>query len=297
MPIPPSELVFNTDGSIYHLALHADQVSDLVFLVGDPGRVDQISSRFDRIEYRVSKREFVTHTGYVGDRRLSVISTGIGTDNIDIVLNELDFLFNIDPATRLTRAKKRTLQLIRLGTSGAWQPDIHPGSVVLTEYAIGLDSLMHFYDARQEMDRELLQAFMQFADQNFRLPVQPYAFRASASLCFAFKDMTDHSGITVTLPGFYGPQGRSIRGPLYDTNMWACLPRFQWDSHRVTNFEMESSGIYGLARLLGHQAVSLNLILANRVSGDFSSSPAEAMSSMIDRVLSNLSSLPLNLSR
>lgn len=288
MSFRPSELIYNADGTVFHLALHPEQLADTVFLVGDPGRVEQVSRHFDNVECRVAKREFITHTGSLGGRRLSVVSTGIGTDNIDIVLQELDILANVNGTDRTLLPEHKTLTIIRLGTSGAYQQDIEPGSVVLSSHAIGLDNLLHFYDARHAMAQELMAAFQSFADEHFRLPVQPYAFTGDPELAGHFGVIFPQAGITVTLPGFYGPQGRQIRAPLFSEDIWKRLPEFRWNGHRVTNFEMESSGIYGLAALLGHRALSVNLILANRIRGTFHEAPAEAMDGMIRDALANL---------
>jgi len=288
MGFQPSELIFREDGSIYHLALRPEEIAPRIFLVGDPDRVAMVSRHFDEVELRRSHREFVTHTGRVGDQRLSVISTGIGTDNVDIVVQELDILANLDPGSRLPRTDLRHLDLIRLGTSGAYQRDIAPGQTVLSEYALGLDTLLHFYASGSFLAADLQEAFLAFADAHFRLPVMPYACAADPTLAGHYSSLADHRGITLTLPGFYGPQGRRLRAPLYDDRIWTCLPDFRWQERRITNFEMESSGLYGLAALLGHRALSLNLILANRRLGTFHSSPESAMSSMIKGVLSNL---------
>lgn len=288
MPLQPSELILHPDGSVFHLALVPEQLADLVFLVGDPGRVEKVSQHFDRIEHRVEKREFRTHTGWVGDRRISVISTGIGTDNIDIVLQELDILANVDLSTREIRPVLKSLDLIRLGTSGAMQSDIEPGSVVRTRYALGLDPLLHFYQSRDLMAQDLLDQFHLFADAHFKLPVNPYAFSGSDILFDSFATTFPQAGITMTLPGFYGPQGRVVRLPVHDAEMWQRLPDFQFNDMLITNLEMESSGIYGLSTLLGHRALSINLILANRRRGSFLSDPAKGMASMIHDVLSNL---------
>lgn len=288
MSFRPSELIYNTDGTVFHLALHPDQLADTVFLVGDPGRVEQVSRHFDSVEHRAAKREFITHTGTLGGRRLSVVSTGIGTDNIDIVLQELDILANVDGDTRSLLPHRKSLTLIRLGTSGAYQEDIEPGSVVLSRYALGLDNLLHFYDARHAMAQEMLDAFQSFADTHFRLPVQPYAFSADTELARHYARIFPQAGITLTLPGFYGPQGRQIRAPLFSEAIWKHLPDFRWEGWRVTNFEMESSGIYGLSSLLGHQALSVNLILANRIRGTFHEAPSQAMDRMIRTVLEEL---------
>lgn len=287
MAIPASELIYNPDGSIYHLALLPEQVAPTIFLVGDPGRVEKVSRHFDAIEHRVSRREFVTHTGRIGQMPLTVISTGIGTDNIDIVLNELDALFNIDPHTRQASRHHQKLRLIRLGTSGAVQASIDPGDVILTAMAVGLDNLMHFYDCASLRAVELEEALEAFSRDRFSWPVQPYAFGTHSSLIDSMGGIW-RRGITMTLPGFYGPQGRQLRGRISDERIWQALPAFTWQGLSITNFEMESSGIYGLAALLGHEALSVNLILANRRAGTFLSSYEKALQSMIERVLSNI---------
>lgn len=288
MGFQASELIYREDGGIYHLALRPEEIARRIFLVGDPDRVAMVSRFFDEVELRRSHREFVTHTGRIGGQRLSVISTGIGTDNVDIVVQELDILANVDPVTRQPRNERLSLELIRLGTSGAYQEDIRPGNSVLSQHAIGLDTLLHFYQAGSVLNSDLQAAFRRFADARFRLPVNPYAADGDPRLIRSFAGLADEAGITLTLPGFYGPQGRRLRAPLFDDRIWSALPEFRWRERRITNFEMESSGLYGLAALLGHRALSLNLILANRLRGEFLSSPESAMSSMIGRVLSNL---------
>ncbi len=290
MSFRPSELIYNADGTVFHLALHPDQIASTIFLVGDPERVEKVSHNFDRIEHRISKREFVTHTGYIGAQRLSVVSTGIGTDNIDIVLQELDILHNVDRENKELKSDLKKLAIIRLGTSGAFQEDIEPGSIVLSKFALGLDNLMHFYDAQTLMAEELLVHFERYADAHFKLPVKPYAFESDQTLFNHFSSQFIHHGITLTLPGFYGPQGRQLRAPLFSDAIWRFIPGFKWNNLKITNLEMESSGIYGLSSLLGHQALSVNLILANRIKGTFLSDTGSAMSSMINKVLSNLPS-------
>lgn len=292
MSFRSSELILNPDGSVYHLALHPEQIARTVILVGDPGRVELISRHFDHIEHRISKREFITHTGYIGTSRLSVISTGIGTDNIDIVLQELDILLNTDLARREFKPVLQAFHLLRLGTSGAYQEDLEPGSVVLSKYALGLDNLMHFYDAKERSAQELVTSFLKFADDRFKLPVQPYAFEGSPLLFNHYDKQFTNKGITLTSPGFYGPQGRSLRVPLFSHAIWQHLPEFRWNNYRITNFEMETSGIYGLSAMLGHHALSINLILANRIRGTVLTSSNDAMNSMIEMVLSNLPAFP-----
>ncbi|HMN89251.1 MAG TPA: nucleoside phosphorylase [Saprospiraceae bacterium] len=282
-PIPDSELVLNADGSIYHLGLQPAQIADTILTVGDPSRVARISKYFDAIEHQVSRREFVTHTGRLGALQLTVISTGIGTDNIDIVVNELDALANIDLNTRIPRTSPRALRIIRVGTSGAVWREAEVGTLVTSAYGVGLDNLMHFYHTEPDrQERMLAEQFTAFPA--IPLPTPPYAFAANATL---LEQMTlDLQGITLTAPGFYAPQGRQLRGRTRLTpELLAQLSDFQFDGRRITNFEMETAALYGMARLLGHQAVSCNVILANRLKGQFSGDPAKAVEQLIQRVL------------
>lgn len=283
-----SELVCNADGSIYHLHLLPEHLAHTIILVGDPNRVPLVSRYFDRIEHQIQKREFVTHTGYVGKKRLSVVSTGIGTDNIDIVLNELDALVNIDLPSRTIKPEHTSLQFVRIGTSGALQPDIAPESFVASSFGLGFDGLLHFYPHTHcPVEEDILAALPQFPS------IKPYLSAADNALLqkITKDDSRFFSGITVTCCGFYAPQGRQLRlRPTYpnllDQLADAKLPH----DNRVTNLEMETSGIYGLARLLGHKALSTNVILANRPRGEFSANPQGAMDSLIRLVLERLSS-------
>ncbi len=292
----PSELVINADGSIYHLHLQPDQLADWVITVGDPDRVEAVSKHFDRIDTRVQKREFVTHTGELGNKRITVISTGIGPDNIDIVLNELDALANIDLQQRTVRAVHRRLHFIRLGTSGSLQPDIDVGSLVFSAYGLGLDNLLSYYHW-QEGDEAaaLLQNFRQFVElAQLPLPMNihtPYATQADDGLLGALS-AGNQQGITLTAPGFYAPQGRQLRiaGRLPATDMHQ-LADFQFGKLKVTNIEMETSAIYGLAQLMGHAALSCNVILAGRRKGQFSIDPQQAVDDMITTMLARISEL------
>ena len=280
-----SELILQPDGSIYHLALHPEQVAETIFTVGDPGRVARISRHFDRIDFKVQKREFCTHTGELGGKRLTVISTGIGPDNIDIVINELDALVNIDLHSRTLKTNFTPLQFIRIGTSGALQPEIAPGQCVASAYAIGLDNLLNFYTERSdEWPIELERGFKKtFPD----LP-GTYATSGSGALLNQF-DFMDYQGITLTCPGFYAPQGRSLRmKSLIRDAFFTQLQDFRWNDFAITNLEMETSAIYGLSALLGHQAISLNMILANRPLGTFSRQPKEDVDGLIENVLSRV---------
>lgn len=292
----PSELVVNPDGSIYHLHLQAEQLADWVITVGDPDRVGAVSKYFDRIDTRVHKREFVTHTGELGDKRITVISTGIGPDNIDIVLNELDALANIDLVERVVRPVHRRLRVVRLGTSGSLQPDIEVGSLVFSAYGVGLDNLMSYYQWQERGDAAaLLERFRQFVEQeHLPLPVNkhsPYVVQADVELLDKLS-AGDRRGITLTAPGFYAPQGRRLRipGRLLATDMHK-LADFSFGALNITNLEMETSAIYGLAQLMGHAALSCNVILAGRRQGQFSGDPQQAVDKMITSMLTRISEL------
>lgn len=286
--IASSELIINPDGSIYHLHLRPEQIADTIITVGDPDRVALITQYFDEIECEVQKREFVTTTGRIGDKRLTVISTGIGTDNIDIVLNELDALANIDFETRAPKIKHRELQIIRVGTSGALQKDSPLDSFLVSEYAVGLDGLMLFYQEIADSDCRSLSAQLQAHAPN-ELPLRVYASKASASLLELFSDIGP-KGITLTAPGFYAPQGRNLRGHARREQFLERFLQFTWRDRRLTNLEMETAAIYGLAQLLGHQAISLNALLANRSTGAFSKDPKATVVQLIEQVLEKLSS-------
>jgi uridine phosphorylase len=285
MKIPESELVLNPDGSIYHLNLHPEQVADTIFLVGDPGRVPKLSKYFDKIEHQVQKREFITHTGRLGKQRLSVISTGIGPDNIDIVLNELDALANIDLKTKTVKEKLTALRLIRLGTSGSLCDDIPVDSLVISAYGLGLDNMLSFYGYRpDDGEAELLRTFTDFIS-SFEMSLRPNAARGSQALLEQLKEGLT-TGITMTCAGFYGPQGRRLRlGSIIDTDFFRQAGNFSYQGLRLTNFEMETAAIFGLARLLGHEAASCNAILANRVNNVFSKNPAAAVENLIQNIL------------
>lgn len=281
--IPDSELIINQDGSIYHLQLHPEEIADTILTVGDPDRVAQVSKYFDRIEMQRSHREFVTHTGWLGSKRLTVISTGIGTDNIDIVLNELDALANINLQTKTVNSTHKSLNIIRIGTSGAVWAEAPLGSMVTSAYAIGLDNLMHFYEHKNHLNEVgLLQQFRHFAKD--AIPTTPYVFAANETLLSSIQ--LDLQGITLTAPGFYAPQGRQLRGiTKFTSEILTNLSDFQYEKLRILNFEMETAGIYGLASVLGHRALSCNVILANRISGQFSKNPLEIVEKLIQRVL------------
>lgn len=283
-----SELILNRDGSIYHLHLHPGHVAPLIITVGDPERVPKVSRLFDRIEHRARKREFVTHTGWVGNTRLSVISTGIGTDNVDIVLNELDALFNIDLETRQVKTTPTALTFIRIGTTGSLQPEIPVDAFVASSGAIGMDGLMQFYKVPSQQNHPLLSALREHTSDQWDFPLSPYFAEGDADLLRHFSQ-NFHHGITATNSGFYGPQGRRLRAPVRLSNYLDLLQTFEFQEKRISNLEMETAGIYGLAKLLGHRAVSLNVVLANRPTGTFSRNPERPVRRLIEIVLEKIS--------
>ena len=268
MRIPSAELILNQDGSIYHLKLLPGDIADTIILVGDPDRVEMVSAFFDSVELRRSNREFVTHTGRYRGKRITVLSTGIGTGNVDIVLNELDALANIDLAERKLHSENRSLRLVRIGTSGGLQKDIPIGSFILSRYAAGFDSVLNYYAGRNRVaDRDMENAFKMHTGWNPLLPDPPFV-RSSDDLFNLFSAHIP-GGITVSAPGFYGPQGRKIRLELLDPGLNEKLRSFRHGDLRITNYEMESSVLFGLAQLLGHSAVTLSAIIANRATQEF----------------------------
>ncbi|MGL5914580.1 MAG: nucleoside phosphorylase [Bacteroidales bacterium] len=286
-PIPSSELIINEDSSIFHLHLQPHEIADTIILVGDPARVANISAHFSKIETRKANREFVSHTGIYKGTRMTVISTGIGTDNIDIVVNELDALANIDLKTRLQKDKKRSLRLVRLGTSGALQPDIPLGSMVCSHICIGFDGLLNFYANRNEvslLDMEV--AFMKHSSWS-ELCAKPYFVENSQTLISLFADSTI-KGITISAPGFYGPQGRVLRLPLANESLNSKIETFRFGEKRITNFEMESSAIAGLSKLLNHEALTICTVIANRSVLNMNINYQKAVNDMIELALDKL---------
>jgi len=282
--IAESELIINNRGAIYHLDLRPEELADTIFTVGDPDRVAAVSKHFDKIEHKAQHREFVSHTGYIGKKRVTVVSTGIGTDNIDIVLNELDALANIDLATRTVKPRLSILTIIRMGTSGSLQKDVPVDSFVASTHGLGIDNLLNFYRHEDlEEDIALLQSFATQTQLHHRL-AQPYISGASPSLLRHFVDGF-HQGITVTCPGFYGPQGRVLRLGLSQPELIDRLTGFSYGPHRITNFEMETAGIYGLGRLMGHHCLSLSAIVANRINRTFSADGNAAVEKLISETL------------
>ncbi|MEO7801142.1 MAG: nucleoside phosphorylase [Ginsengibacter sp.] len=288
--IAESELILNDRGAIYHLNLKPADIADTIITVGDPERVKEVSKHFDEIENVFQHREFVTHTGRLGGKRLSVISTGIGTDNIDIVITELDALVNIDLENRTINPTLKTLNVIRIGTCGALQPDIPVDSFVASSHAIGIDNLLNFYTtSNNEEEKQLLHAFVTQTQLHDRF-AQPYVAGASIGLLRHFVDGF-HQGITITCPGFYGPQGRVLRAGLSNPHLIDRLTDFRFGNHRIANFEMETAGIYGLGKLLGHHCVSLSVIVANRIHKNFSTDSATAAENLILKTLGILTSV------
>ncbi|WP_018477275.1 nucleoside phosphorylase [Pontibacter roseus] len=281
MVIPESELIINKNGTVYHLNLLPEHISDTIITVGDPDRVPMVSKYFDEIEVQVTKREFVTHTGYYKGKRLTVISSGMGTDNIDILMNELDALVNIDFQSREPNEEKIALKIIRVGTSGSLQKQIPLGSHLASHYGVGLDSLMEFYPLEQdENEQSIARALQEQLGVGFR----PYCVNGSRSLIekIAF-DMAP--GNTLTCPGFYAPQGRVLRAGLRNPDLLQVYQDFRVCDFQLTNFEMETAGYYAMGRLLGHEMLSLNAIVANRITQEFATNSEEVIDSLIVKVL------------
>ncbi len=288
-PISHTELILNQDGSIYHLHLLPEEVAETVILVGDPGRVSRVSSHFDQIDVVKENREFVTHTGSYCGKRITVLSTGIGTDNIDIVLNELDALVNIDLASRKPRLEHKSLNFIRIGTSGALQADISPGATIITEVAGGLDGLYHFYNDREGHNLlPISESFISHTGWQKRL-ADPYFIRGSGRLMQLLSDPGMVTGITLSTPGFYAPQVRSLRLPPMDPDLVEKIGSFRFENMRINNFEMESSALYALAALLNHHAITICVAVANRISLKFLDDYQTAVDVLIETVLKKLS--------
>lgn len=286
--IAESELIINSRGAVYHLDTRPEELADTVITVGDPDRVAAVSRYFDALEYQNQHREFVTHTGFLGKKRISVVSTGIGTDNIDIVLNELDALANIDFATRCIKPQLSALNIIRVGTSGSLQKDIPVDSFVASTHGLGIDNLLNFYRVEHnDEENQLLHAFITQTQLN-QQSAQPYIAGAGSSLLKHFVNGFHH-GITVTCPGFYGPQGRVLRLGLSNPGLVDSLTGFAFGQHRISNFEMETAGIYGLGKLLGHHCLSLSAIVANRVEKEFSTNAGKTIDALIKIALDKIS--------
>jgi uridine phosphorylase len=279
-----AELILNSDGSIYHLGLHPEQVAPLIFTVGDPTRVGRVSRYFDRIEHKVSRREFVTHTGWIGAHRVTVLSTGIGTDNIDIVLNELDALFSFSLKSRALIHRPEPLTIIRLGTTGGLQAHLPVDTLVASSGAFGMDGLLQFYDAPAQQNHAAITALRAHCQGQWDFPVAPY-FAPPSEALLRTVSASFSTGYTATNSGFYGPQGRQLRAPVRKPDYLDMLQRFSYEGQSIINLEMETAGIYGLATLLGHRALSLSVILANRPEGTFSNNPEKAVKRLIQKAL------------
>ena len=284
MRIPESELILDKRGAIYHIGARPEEIAGTVILVGDPDRVPVVSKHFDSIEFKLQHREFITHTGYIGKKRITVLSTGIGPDNIDIAMNELDALVNIDLETRTLKPALTSLNILRFGTSGSLREEIPVDSFVAGTHGLGFDNVMHFYKIPNTPgENNIIHAFKGHTDLSVG-HVIPYIYEGSSSLLNLFNEGY-YQGITVGCPGFYGPQGRILRLELAYPGLIDKLTSFRYEDHFISNFEMESSAIYGLGKALGHQCISLNAIVANRVVQQFSKDSAAAVEELIEKSL------------
>jgi len=288
--IPESELLLNSDNSVYHLNLHPEEIADTIINVGDPDRVKMVSAFFNNVEIRKQKREFITHTGTYKDKRITVLSTGIGTDNIDIVYNELDALVNIDLKKREIKSELKSLNLIRIGTSGALQTDIPVDSFVFSQYGLGLDGLLNFYKLINEKDEVALIDAFRVHYPNEGVLALPYIARCSSKLETALSSGM-HKGITASCSGFYAPQGRVLRYELARPDFIEKLATFRMGDHRITNFEMETGAMYGLAKILGHNCCSINAIVANRITNEHTKLGDETMNRLIVTVLDRIAAM------
>jgi uridine phosphorylase len=288
--IAESELIINSRGAVYHLNLRPEELADTIITVGDPDRVGAVSKHFDQIEHQFQHREFITHTGRIGQKRITVVSTGIGTDNIDIVLNELDALANIDFNSRTINPTLKALTIVRFGTSGSLQAEIPVDSFVASTHGLGIDNLLNFYrHDNNEEEKYILREFVTHTQLDSKT-ASPYIASAGTSVLKHFVDGY-HQGITITSPGFYGPQGRVLRLGLSNPDLIDQFSTFRYGNHRISNFEMETSAIYGLGRLLGHHCLSLNAIVANRVKKEFSKDGGAAVEQLITKSLGILSNI------
>ena len=286
--IPESELIINPDGSIFHLHIKPGQLASTVILVGDPGRVETVASFFQEIVHQGENREFVWRTGIFNNKEFTVLSTGIGTDNIDIVLNELDAVVNVDFETRMPKTTHQSLEIVRIGTSGSLQADLPVDSWLLSVKAIGFDGLLNYYGNRNEVsDLDFEAAFIQHVAWKNCLPT-PYTVNSSSELFEKLSGSKVTSGITISAPGFYGPQGRVVRLPLRMPKLNSSITSFRYGNARITNFEMECSAIYGLSAMLGHKAATVCVIIANRLAGTYSQDYKTVVKELIEYVLTNL---------
>lgn len=289
--IAESEMILNERGAIYHLDLRPEELAPVIITVGDPERVPEVSKYFDKIEHRSSHREFKTHTGYIGEKRLSVVSTGIGTDNIDITFNELDALANIDFEKRMVKRDLTALKIIRMGTCGGLQPDIPTDGLIASSHAIGLDNLLHYYKLKQTREEDnIIKSFVKYTGLHEQ-HIMPYLVQGDSSLLQAFVRAGYFHGTTATCPGFYAPQGRTLRTPISSPDLPEKLSSFHYMDFRIVNFEMETSAIYGLGKLMGHHCLSISTIVANRSTHQFSKNSNMAVENMITKSLEVLLSV------
>tara|TARA_B100000900_G_scaffold414979_1_gene443288 strand:- start:2587 stop:3462 length:876 start_codon:yes stop_codon:yes gene_type:complete len=285
--IADTELILSKEKKIYHLNLSKEEIADTIILVGDPERVELVSNKFDKIHYKIKHREFNTHTGLINKKKISVISTGIGPDNIDIVINELDALVNIDFNTRVKNKKTKSLNIIRLGTCGALQKNIKVDSLIASSYALGLDNLAHFYSNKKVINKDISKAFTNHMNWTKELST-PYVVEASENLLNLFENI--NKGITATAPGFYGPQGRQLRIPCSINQLEEKMQDFKFKNLQIKNFEMETSALYYLGRTLGHNTLTICAVIGNRLSKKYSENYYFTVNKMIDIVLKKISS-------
>jgi len=285
--IPDSELIINNDGSIFHLHLHPNQLADDIIMVGDQSRVAMISKHFEHVEHKIQNREFVTHTGLYKGKRITALSTGIGTDNIDIVVNELDALVNIDLNTRTVKTEKKSLNFVRIGTSGGLQNFLSAGDFLVSDSAIGFDGLLHFYEGSERVRRcDFEKALIAHLSYKSELP-QPYVTDADKKLVERLGDGFIH-GVTISAPGFYGPQGRVLRLPIVNPEVNNLISEFSFGKEKITNYEMESSAIFGLGNMLGHKSATVCLIIANRYNKTALTDYKPNMEELVVKVLDRL---------
>lgn len=288
--IAESELIINNRGAVYHLDARPEEIASTIILVGDPDRVGRVSKHFDKLEYKLHHREFNTHTGYIGKKRITVLSTGIGPDNIDIAMNELDALTNINFQTREIKRELTALNIFRLGTSGSLQADIPVDSFVAGTHGLGLDNLLNYYEYDRKLsEANIAAAFARQTNLDKKVTI-PYVFKGSEYLLKHFKKGYHH-GITVTCPGFYGPQGRMLRLEVRNKGLIDNLSKFKFRNIRISNFEMETSAIYGLGKLMGHHCLSLNAIVANRVLQQFTKDGDAVVEQLIQKSLEIISKI------
>lgn len=285
--IASSELILNPDGSVYHLNLKPEHIATDIIFVGDQNRVEKITKHFSSIEFSLQKREFKTQTGIYKGKRITVISTGIGPDNIDIVMNELDALVNIDLESRTIKEKLTSLNIIRIGTSGSLQAEIPCDSIVLSQYGLGLDNMLRSYCIDEISETDMEDAFIKQTNWDLRKG-RPYVIQGSEILAKRLDSDSIYKGFTGTAGGFYGPQGRVLRMPIQDPELNSKMDQFEYEGIKMTNLEMETGAIYGLGKLLGHQCLSMNAIIANRANGTFSEDPYKAVDALIEYTLNKL---------